>query len=223
MQSLGSTRSPLEMGALVALVTLALAGVLGLIAVLDADSVPGAFGAGFGIAFAVFLSGATIVCALACLARRRAELVALTSIVVAGVALDLLVLAIWRDVENEGYAKVVGIGLSWSFFALIALGLTLAVDAGEKLSRLLYLGALISAGGAGLITTYLIATAGGDEVSPDEFSEGGDVYFSPIGIYIGDDELLRALGVAFVLLAAFWFGAIAAHRLERTGEQPVPG
>jgi hypothetical protein len=213
MQSLGSTRSPLELGALGALVTLGLAAVLGVVAVLDAESVPGAFGAGFGIAFAVFLSGATVVCALACLARRRTELISLTSIVVAGVALDLLVLAIWRDIDSEGYGKTVGIGLSWSFFALIALGLALAVDARGRLSRPLYLAAWIAAGAAALITTYLIATAGGDEVSSDEFDEAG--ILAPIGISVGDDELLRVLGLVLVLLSALWFGAIAAQRLEQ--------
>jgi len=213
MSSPATTRSPLEMGALVALVTLGLAAALGLIAVLDADSVGAAFGTGFGIAFAVFLAGATVVCALACLARRRSELVALTSIVVAGIALDLLVLAVWRDINNEAYGKVVGIGFVWAFFALIALGLTLAVDARGRLSRPLYLGTWIAAGAAGLVTTYLIVTAGGDELSSAEFSDSGPL--APIGISIGDDELLRVLGVILVLLAAFWFGAIAAQRLER--------
>jgi hypothetical protein len=183
--------------------------------VLDADEVSSAFGAGFGVAFAVFLSGATIVCALACLARRKSELVALTSVVVAGVALDLLVLAIWRDIDSEGYAKVVGIGLIWSFFALIALGLALAVDGRGRLSRPLYLAAWITAGAAGLISTYLIATAGDDT---DDFGDGGELYF--LSVDVGDDELLRLLGALLVLLASFWFGAIAAHRYEQR-EVPV--
>jgi hypothetical protein len=29
-----------------------------------------------------------------------------------------------------------------------------------------------------------------------------------------DDELLRVLGLAFVVIATFWFGAIAADRYE---------
>lgn len=217
MEASGSTRSPLELGALVALVTLALAAILGVIAVLDADEVSSAFGAGFGVALAVFLSGATIVCALACLARRKSELVALTSVVVAGVALDLLVLAVWRDIDNEGYAKAVGIGLVWSFFALITLGLALAVDARGRLSHPLYLAAWITAGAAGLISTYLIATAGDD--ASEEFSDGGEIYFLAVDV-VGDDELLRLLGALLVLLASLWFGAIAARRYEQH-EVPV--
>ena len=39
---------------------------------------------------------------------------------------------------------------------------------------------------------------------------------SPVGVLpVGDDGLLQALGALLVLLAAFWFGALAAGRLER--------
>jgi hypothetical protein len=205
------SHSPLATGSLVALVALGLAAILGVIAVLDEDAEAGAFGTGFGIALVVFLSGATIVLGLACLARGRAEIVSLASVAVAGVALDLLVLAIWREIDNETYAKIAGIAAAWTFYALISLGLTLAVDARGHFSRPLYLGSVLSTVVAGLVSTYLIATAG-DEAE-EEITEGGDA--TVYGFYPGNDELLRLLGVALVLVAAFWFGAIAAQRLER--------
>jgi len=203
-------RSPLELGALAALVTFGLAAVLGIVAVIDTDQVASGFAVGFGVSFVIFLAGATVVCALACLARRTVELVALAGILVAGIALDLLVLAIWLEIDSEAYGKAVGIGLVWSFFALLAFGLMLAVVAPGRLARWPFLGALGAIVAAGLISTYLIATAGG---------VGGaylDVGTAGIVPDAGDDELLRALGVAFVLIGALWFGAIAAHRLERS-------
>jgi hypothetical protein len=215
MQGLGSTRSPLEAGALVTLVTLGIAGILGVVAVLDENHEAAAFGTGLGIAVVVFLSGATIVCGLACLARGRIAVIALTSTAVAGIALDLVVLAIWRDIGNDTYAKVAGIAAAWTFFALVALGLTLAVDARGRLSRPLYLGAALSTLIAALISTYLIATAGGD--SSNEFTEGGGAAFG-YPVDPGDDTLLRVLGAMLVLLASFWFATIAAHRLEQRPE-----
>jgi hypothetical protein len=206
--SLGS-RSRLELGALAVLVTFGLAALLGAIAVLDADQVVSSFGVGLGIALLVFVAGATVVCALACIVRGRAELVALAGILVTGVALDLLVLAVWRDIDSETYGKAVGIGLAWSFFGLLAFGLMLAVGGPVRLARWFYFGALGTIGIAGLISTYLIATAGGTTVSTDVTTTIGAV---PVGS--SDDELLRVLGLAFVVIATFWFGAIAADRFE---------
>jgi hypothetical protein len=206
--SLGS-RSRLELGALAVLVTFGLAALLGAIAVLDADQVVSSFGVGLGIALLVFVAGATVVCALACIVRGRAELVALAGILVTGVALDLLVLAVWRDIDSETYGKAVGIGLAWSFLGLLAFGLMLAVGGPVRLARWFYFGALGTIGIAGLISTYLIATAGGTTVSTDVTTTIGAV---PVGS--SDDELLRVLGLAFVVIATFWFGAIAADRFE---------
>jgi hypothetical protein len=204
---LGS-RSLLEVGGLVALLTFGIAAVLGAIAVLDADHVASGFGIGIGVALIVFVAGATVVCALACLARGKAELVALAGVAVAGVALDLLVLAVWRDIDSETYGKVVGIGLIWSFLALLAFGLILAVSGPGRLARWPFLGALGSIVAAGLIAAYLIATAGGTTV-------GADITTLGIPADSTDDELLRVLGLAFVLIATLWFGAIAAHRYEQ--------
>jgi hypothetical protein len=204
-------RSPLATGSLVALATLGLAAALGGVAVLDEGGEAAAFGTGFGIAVVVFVSGATIVVGLACLARGRAEVVALAGVAVAGVALDLLVLAVWREIEDETYAKVAIIAGAWTFYALIALGLALAVGALGRLSRVLYLCALVVTLAAGLISTYLIATAGDQQPVSDDFSDDALYTF---GVDIGQNVLLRVLGLAFVLIAALWFGTIAAQRLE---------
>lgn len=205
--------STLEIGGLVAFVTFAIAAVLGTIAVLDASSVASGFGIGLGVALLVFVAGATVVCALACIARSKAELVALAAVVVTGLVLDLLVLAVWLDIDSEAYGKTVGIGLVWSFFALLAFGLMLAVSGPGRLARWPFFGALGAIAAAGLIATYLIATAGGVSTSIE-------VGAAPVGIASADDELLRVLGLAFVVLATFWFGAIAADRYEH-GQRPA--
>lgn len=205
--------SPLRLGALVTLATVGIAAILGLIAVLDADEVAAGFGTGLGIAFVTFLVGGTIVCALACLGRRRFEIVSLGSVVAAGLALDMLVLAIWLEIDNEAYGKIAGVAFVWSFFALIALGLTLAVSSPGRLARPLYLSALAATIGAALISAWLIVTAG-DEPVGVTVEDSSTFPFGPE--IVGDDALLRALGVALVLLSALWFATIAADRLERS-------
>jgi cytosine/uracil/thiamine/allantoin permease len=195
--------SPLRAGALASLASLGFAAVVGLIAVVDANAVQSAVGVGLGIAVTVFAAGATIVCGLACLARGRVELPALAAVVAAGVALDLLVLALWLDIQSEAYGKAVGVGFVWTFFALLVLGLTLALGTPRTLARALYLAAVTSCTAAGLISTWLVVRGG----------DGGSAVSDPLGA-IGSDGLLRALGAALVLVAAFWFGALAAGRLE---------
>ena len=56
----------------------------------------------------------------------------------AGLAIDLLVLAVWLEIDSEAYGKVAGVAFVWTFFGLIALGLTLAVGAPAELARALY-------------------------------------------------------------------------------------
>ena len=201
-------RSPLELGALIMLATLGFAAVAGFIAVIDADNVAAAFGTGLGIAFFIFLTGATLAAALACLKRGRAEIVALASITAAGLAMDMLVLAVWLEIDNEAYAKIAGVAFVWSSYALIALGLTLAVETPRSLARPLYLGAVVVTVVAGLISAWLVVTGNNEDVVA---SAGPDVI---PGAVLGDDDLLRALGAALVLLAALWFGALAASRIE---------
>jgi hypothetical protein len=65
-------------------------------------------------------------------------------------------------------------------------------------------GALAAAGAGALISTYLVLTTGGGDL------DGGT---SVLGLALGDDALLQVLGVMLVLLAALWFGALAASRL----------
>jgi hypothetical protein len=199
--------SPLRLGALATFGTLGFAGVVGLIAVFDADSVSAGFGRGLGVTALVFLAGATVACALACLGRGRAQLVSVGGIAAAGLALDLVVLAIWLEIEDEAYAKITGVAFVWGFFALIGLGLTLAVGPLQRPWRYLYDGALVATLAAVLISTWLIATAGRKEL-------GGFSAFS-LGANTSDDELFRVLGAVLVVLAALWFSALAASRLER--------
>jgi hypothetical protein len=197
-------RSLLELAALVTLGALAFAAVVGVIAVLDADSRPAGFALGFGVAALVFVAGATIACALACLVRQRLEYVALGVLVAACLAIDLVVLGVWLDIGNEAYGKAAGVAFVWSFFGLIVLGLVLAVASPERFARALYVGAISAAGLGALISTYLVVTAG-------EGDAGDATVFGVTPV--GDDALLQALGAMLVLLAALWFGALAASRL----------
>ena len=199
-----SRRSLLEIGGLVTLVALAFAAVVGVIAVLDRGSSAGGFGVGFGIALLIFFSGATIACALACLVRRRAEVLSLGALGAACLSLDLIVLAIALDIDNDAYAKLAGIVAVWSFFALVVLGLTLAVTRPERLALALYTGAIAAAAVGALMSTALVLRAG------DDSGEAAPVVGT---LPVGDDGLLQVLGAMLVLLAAFWFGALAASRL----------
>jgi hypothetical protein len=202
-------RSPLRLGVLATFVTLGFAGVVGLIAVFDADSVSSGFGRGFGIAVLVFLTGATIAVALACLSRERARLASLGSIAAAGVALDLLVLAVCFEIKDVTYTKTTGVVFVWGFFALLALALTLAVRPVAQLARILYGGAVGATVLSAAIATWLIATAGHTEIG-----------FSPYPAETSNDDLLRVLGATLVVLAALWFSALAASRLERASLEP---
>jgi hypothetical protein len=197
-----------RLGALTTLATMGFAAVVGLIAVVDTDSAPAGVGVGVGVAVTVFAAGATIVCGLACVARHRLELAGLAGVVVAGLSVDLLVLAMWLDIESEAYGKIVGIGFVWTFFGLLVLGLALAVAPTGEPARAAFLAAVAVTAVAGLIASWLVATAGTS-------GDGGlSVFGSPVEL-VGDDGLLRALGAAFVLLSALWFAALAAGRLER--------
>jgi hypothetical protein len=205
---LGSERSRHEVGALAALVAFGIAGLLGLIAVLDTDDAAGGFAFAFASGWIVFLTGGATVCALACLARGRAERIALASILITGIALDLLVLAIWLEIDDEWYGKTIAVGLVWSFLGLIAFGLVLAVTDPGRFARWPFYGALGAAVLAGLVSTYLVVTAGTGDPTGFYVAFG-----TPIDI--GSDELLRVLGAAVVLLASLWFCAVAAHRYEQ--------
>ena len=192
---------------LITLVSVAIGGVVGLIAVLDADSEIGAFGLGVGVTLLMLQGGATIACGLACLARRRLEVVALGGLVAAGLAIVLFALAVWLEIDSETYVKLAAIAYIWSFFALVVLGLTLAAQPVETLARALYLGAASASLLGGLIATALILSTGGGDVVP---IAGPFPYAA-----LGNEDLLRPLGAVFVVIATLWFCTLAASRVER--------
>lgn len=199
-------RSPVRIGAFMALAALGFAALIGVIAVVDADGTGSALGIGAVVAVTIFVAGGNLACALACLARRRAEILALGSIAASALAIDLFVLSIWREIDDETYGKLTAIAFVWTIFGLPILGLVLAVRPRAQLARALFLGAIAASIVAGLIATWLIASTG-----------GGVTPLSPFGITsIADASLLRPLAVALVLLSTMWFGALAAGRLEQS-------
>ena len=203
-------RSRLDLGVVLALVSFAIAAVLGLVAVGDAENVAAAFGVGLGIAALIFLAGATVACALACLRRARFQLIALAGIVLSGLALDLLLLAIVLEIENTAYARVTGIAFVWAVAALAVLGLALAAGRARDLARALFVGTVAVTVFFAAIATWLAATTGSGDVTPaaGPFPVGpGDSF---------DEGLLRLLGACAVLGAALWFATLSASRLERT-------
>jgi hypothetical protein len=197
----------LDIGIIIVLVTMAFAGLIGLIAVLDADSDIAAVGIGFGVALVIFQAGGTVACALACLARGRLEALSLGALVAAGLAVDLLVLAIWLELDSETYGKLVGIAFVGALFGLIVLGLSLACQPRDTLARSLFLGAVGASLLGAVIATVLIITSGGDDVM---------VAAAPVPVDFANESLLRPLAAVFVVLAALWFAALAASRVERT-------
>jgi hypothetical protein len=201
--------SRLDVGMLITLVSVAIGGVVGLIAVLDADSEIGAFGIAVGVTFLILQGGATIACGLACLARRRVEIVALGGLTVAGLAIALFALAVWLEIDSETYGKIAGVAYVWSFFALVVLALTLATQPVDPLARALYLGTVGASLLGGLIATALILSAGGGDLAP---TAGPFPYGA-----LGNDDLLRPLGAVLVVIATLWFGCLAASRVERAG------
>jgi hypothetical protein len=209
----GETTAPqsfsrLDIGIMVVLGSMAVAALIGLIAVFDADSDIGAAGTGFGIALLIFETGATAACALACLVRGRLEALSLGALVAAGLAVDLFALALWLEIDSEAYGKVTGVAFVWSLFGLIILGLGLAAQPRDALARWLYLGAIGASLLAGLFATVLIVDAGGSGVVASA---------GPLPVeQLGNESVLRPLGAALVVLAALWFGALAASRADRT-------
>jgi hypothetical protein len=196
--------SRLDLAILITLVCLGIGGILGLIAVLDAGSDIAAVGKGFGTTLIIFQAGATIAAALACLARRRLELLALGGLVAAGVTIDLAVLELWLSIDSETYAKFVGVAYVWTFFGLVVLGLALAAQPRDQLARALHVGAIGASLLGGVIATVLVASAG-----------GGDVVTTtaiPYGAF-GNEGLLRPLGAVLVVIATLWFAALAASRV----------
>jgi hypothetical protein len=199
----------LDIGIIIVLVSVAFAGLIGLIAVFDAGSDVAAVGIGFGVTFVIFMAGGTIACALACLARRRLEALSLGALVATGLALDLFALAIWLEIDSETYGKLVGIAFVGALFGLLILGLSLACQPHDPLARWLYLGAVGASLLGAILATVLIITTGGDEVVPTA---------GPVPVDLANESLLRPLAAVLVVMAALWFAALAASRIERTTE-----
>lgn len=191
---------------LIVLVAMAIAGVVGLIAVLDASSGVGALGVGFGVAWFIFLSGGTMACGLACLARRRLEALSLGALAAAGLTVDLLVLAIWLEIDSQAYVKLAGIAFVLTLFGLVVLGLTLACQPRDSLARYLYLGAVGASLLGAVFATVLVI---------DADTQGSVVSAGPVPVPFGNEGLLRPLAATLVVLAALWFSALAASRVER--------
>src|SRR5262245_5460589 len=175
--------------------------------VLDADNRFSAFGTCVGITILIFLSGATIACALACLARGRLEVISVAGLVAVGLFMDLLVLAIWLDIGDESYGKLVGVAGIWSFYLLLTLGLSLAAQPRDPLGRWLYLAAIGASLLGGILGTVLVLDAGGDGFAPTTSLFGVES--------LANESVLRPLGAVLVVNAALWFAALAASRAER--------
>jgi hypothetical protein len=197
----------LDIGVIIVLISVAFAGLIGLIAVLDADSDVAAVGIGFGVATVIFIAGGTIACALASLARGRLEALSLGALVAAGLAVDLLVLAIWLEIDSETYGKLVGIAFVGALFGLLILGLSLASQPRNPLARWLYFGAVGASLLGAILATVLIITTGGDDVVPTA---------GAVPLDFANESLLRPLAAVLVVMAALWFAALAASRVERT-------
>ena len=202
--------SRLDIGVLITLTTLAIAGVVGLITVFDAGNRYSAIANGLGITVLVFLGGATVACGLACLARRRLEVVSLVGLVAVGLFVDLTALAVWLDIESEAYGKLAGVAGTWTFFALLILSLTLAAQPRDSLGRWLYLGAVAASVLGGILASVLILDAGGDDF-------GASTTVFNLGSF-GNQSVLRPLAAVLVVNATLWFAALAASRVERVPE-----
>ena len=93
-----------------------------------------------------------------------------------------------------------------SVFGLIVLGLTLACQPRDSFARYLYSAAVAASLLAAAIATFVVLDTGTD----DFVATAG-----PVPAPFGNGYLLRTLAATFVVLAALWFGALAASRVER--------
>lgn len=196
---------PLRLGVLLTLVSLAIGGVFGLIAVLDADNPYSAFGQGMGAMVLIFTGGATLAVALAALARGIVPPVGVAAVVAAGATIDLSAIAIWQSPESDAYGKLIACLGVWSFVLLLGLGLGLAVTGAQGLARVLFLVTLGATVVVGAVATWLIATTGTEVALDDPVASLG----------VEGDGGLRVIGAGLVVLSACWFGALAAHRADR--------
>lgn len=136
----------------------------------------------------------------------------LGALAAAGLAVDLAVLAIWLDIGSEAYGKLVGIAFVGSLFGLVILGLSLACQPRDALARYLYFGAVGASLLGAAIAWLLIVTT-----DDDDFVSSGEL-FDVVPVDFTNDNLIRPLAAVTVVLAALWFAALAASRVERPAE-----
>jgi len=194
--------TPLDVGILVVLVAMAVAGVAGLIAVLTEDNDLSAFGTGFGVVWSIVVSGATMACALATLSRGRLVALSLGALVAAGLAVDLLVLAIWLDIDSQTYGKLVGIALVGALVGLVILGLTLACRPRDAIATWLYFAAVGASLLAVAIAWILILTTGDEDFAPSAFGSDARCLMLP--------PLPTTLLSRSISRASFWLRAMVS-------------
>ena len=145
-------------------------------------------------------------CGLACLARRRLEALSLGALAAAGLAVDLLVLAIWLDIDSQAYVKLAGIAFVVTLFGLVVLGLTLACEPRGSLAR-----TCISERSAPRFS----APSSRPVLVIDADAEGTVVATAPVPVPFGTRACCDPSQRPSSLLAALWFSALAASRVER--------
>jgi hypothetical protein len=194
----------LRIGGLVALVTLAVAAAAAIAEIVSVDQSITAVGQGVLVAFVIFAVGATFATGLGTLRRRLHEVASLVAIAAAGLGLDLIVLAIWLDVEDETYGKITITMLLWAFLLFLVLALALATHGRGGVTRPLFLVTAAFAAVAGIALTHLII-------------DGRNAIDNPFSVL--DTDLdgaeLRLIGAALVVFSAGWFATLAASRLAR--------
>ncbi len=195
---------PLRAGSLLALAGLALATVIALVAVFGESSGGSAVGDAAGLAVAILVAGGTVTCALACLGRRRLELVSVVGVVAAVGSVDVIAVGVWRNATSEGYGKTLAVFVVWSLTLLLVLSLVLAAPLSGPVTRILRSVSYAGLALAAVVTTRLVFSVG-------EGSLGG---VAPFGFDAGRTEQ-RVLAAALVIGIASWLGTIAASRFER--------
>ena len=196
----------LRLGAGATAVALTVAALAAIVTALTKDDASSSVGLSAALVFATFFTGAAFVVALACLARGAIEALALVTLAAAALALDLTAIGVWLETDSEGYGKLVGSALIWSFVLFLVCALALACDRRRLLVRVCF---SVTTGVhivVALILTELV------------FRGEGAAITNPLGRVLDGDPSgaeLRMLAIALVLAATLWLGTLAAGRLEQ--------
>jgi hypothetical protein len=108
-----------------------------------------------------FVSGSTVLAAIACLQRGQARPVALGGVVLAAAGSLLWIEQVWAEHDSETYWKLLGLVAVWSVFTLVVTTLRLMTSA-PRLLGTLYVGTVGCAAGAGLTASAMILFEDGD-------------------------------------------------------------